>query len=210
MESPTDSVQRLRVRVFVDFWNFSISLRNVDDSFRTRWEPIGYALAREAAKVVDLKAKFSFEGVHVYGSYDPNGNNDHAFKSWFTNVLDKMPGVHANLRPRQKIRSAPKCPSCKFAVEKCSSCGEDMRGTQEKGVDTAIVTDMIKLAWVDAYDVAVIVSADKDFVPVAEFLQTRGLKVIHAAFPPKGSQLSQKCWASFNVTSIMDEFRKHT
>ncbi|WP_419166625.1 NYN domain-containing protein [Candidatus Palauibacter sp.] len=46
---------------------------------------------------------------------------------------------------------------------------------------------MIRLAWVDNYDVAVLVSSDRDFVPVAEFLETRGIKVIHGAFPPKGA-----------------------
>ena len=34
--------------------------------------------------------------------------------------------------------------------------------------------------------VAVLVSSDRDFVPVAEFLETRGIKVIRGAFPPKG------------------------
>ena len=197
----------MRVRVFVDFWNFSLSLRGVDDTFRTVWEPIGPAFAREAAKIVDPADKATFEGLHVYGSYDPLAN-DGPFKNWFQNVLDKMPGVDAHLRQRQKLKSHPKCPSCKDKVETCPSCSSDMRGTQEKGVDTAIVTDMIKLAWVDAYDVAVIVSSDRDFVPVAEFLQTRGIKVIHAAFPPKGNELSQKCWGSFDVRNIMHEFKK--
>lgn len=45
-----------------------------------------------------------------------------------------------------------------------------MRGMQEKGIDTAIVTDMIKPALMDAYDAAVVVSADQDFVPVAKFI----------------------------------------
>ena len=207
MNSTKDNSSALRVRVFVDFWNFSLSLRSIDNSFRTVWEPIGPLFAREAAKITDPTKEYSFEGIHVYGSYDPNGN-DAAFKNWFVNVLDKMPGVHADMCQRQRVKSSPKCPACKTNVPNCPSCQADMRGTQEKGVDTAIVTDMIKLAWVNAYDVAVLVSADKDFVPVAEFLQTRGIKVIHAAFPPKGSQLSQKCWASFNVTNFMEEFRK--
>ena len=30
------------------------------------------------------------------------------------------------------------------------------------------------MTWVDNYDAAVLVSSDKDFVPVAEFLETRG------------------------------------
>ena len=49
-----------------------------------------------------------------------------------------------------------------------------MRGTEEKGVDVRMATDMISLAWVDYYDIAVLVSSDRDFVPVAEFLETRG------------------------------------
>lgn len=83
-----------------------------------------------------------------------------------------------------------------------------MCGTQEKGIDTAIVTDMIKLAWADAYDVAVLVSSDKDFVPVAEFLQSQGIKIIHASFPPWGNELSQKCWGNFEVPKIMSAFQK--
>ena len=83
-----------------------------------------------------------------------------------------------------------------------------MRGTEEKGVDTRIIADMISLAWANAYDIAVLVSADRDFVPVAEFLQTKGFKVIHGAFPPKGNFLSQKCWASMDVRKLMPAFKR--
>ena len=197
----------LRIRVFVDFWNFSLSLRRADETFMVDWRPIGHVFTREAGKVIDPTSRASFEGLHVYGSYNPYGN-DHKFRNWFSNVLDKMPGVHATLRQRQKVKSPPKCPACQAEVPVCVSCGADMRGTQEKGIDTAIATDMIKLAWADAYDAAVTVSADKDFVPVAEFLQVGGIKVIHGAFPPRGSELSQKCWGSFPITPLMPEFAK--
>ena len=56
--------------------------------------------------------------------------------------------------------------------------------TEEKGVDVAIATDMIKLAWEDVYDWAVLVSSDRDFVPAVEFLNAKGRKVLHAGFPP--------------------------
>ncbi len=36
-----------------------------------------------------------------------------------------------------------------------------MRGTQEKGIDVLLATDMIKLAWVDSCDVAVLASISK-------------------------------------------------
>jgi len=129
-------------------------------------------------------------------------------RNWATNTLDKMPGVHVTLLERQKKQSYPKCPKCQLEVKVCSSCGADMRGTEEKGVDTRIVADMISLAWANAYDACVLVSADRDFVPVADFLQTKGIKVIHGAFPPKGKHLSQKCCGSINVTKLMPQFQR--
>ena len=83
-----------------------------------------------------------------------------------------------------------------------------MRGTEEKGLDVRMATDMISLAWVDNYDIAVLVSSDRDFIPVAAFLETRGIKVIHGAFPPQGSELTGRCWGSINLPRLRDEFRR--
>ena len=73
--------------------------------------------------------------------------------------------------PRQRKRSPPLCPVFREAVAECPACGTDMRGTEEKGVDVRMTTDMISLAWIDNYDIAVLVSSGRDFVPVAEFLK---------------------------------------
>jgi len=81
-----------------------------------------------------------------------------------------------------------------------------LAGTVEKGVDTAIATDMIRLAWEDAYEVAVLVSSDADLVPAVEFLDLKGRKVIQAGFPPKGVSLATACWASFDLFPQRAEF----
>lgn len=172
----------------------------------TDWSVIGPLFATEAGKIVGNTS--GFEAMHVYGSTDPAKSQDVKLRNWFTNWLDKQPGVHVTLLDRQKKKAYPKCPHCQAEVTHCASCGGDMRGTEEKGVDTRMVADMISLAWADAYDVAVLVSADRDFVPVAEFLQTKGIKVIHGAFPPNGSILSQKCWASLDLTNLMPRFAR--
>jgi uncharacterized LabA/DUF88 family protein len=198
---------RLRVRVFIDFWNFSLSLRRQDNQFKVDWLPIGPLLSAEAGQLVDPTNPATFEAMHVYGSFDPAKPQDSKLRHWFTNVLDKMPGTHVVLLPRQKKVGYPKCPQCQVEATHCQGCGGDLRGTEEKGVDTRIVADMISLAWADAYDVAVLVSADRDFVPVAEFLQTKGIKVVHGSFPPNGSQLSQKCWANLNLIKLMDRLK---
>lgn len=200
--------QRTRVRVYVDFWNFSLEMKSQDAAYRPDWTKIGPLFASEAAKLIDPTALSTFEGMHVYGSFDPAKPQDAKLRNWFTNTLDKFPGVHATLLERQKKRSYPKCPACQNEAVNCSNCGGDMRGTEEKGVDTRIVADMISLAWANAYDAAVLVSADRDFVPVADFLQTKGIKVIHGAFPPKGNQLSQRCWGSINITKLMPAFQR--
>lgn len=82
-----------------------------------------------------------------------------------------------------------------------------MRGTEEKGVDTRIVTDMISLAWVGNYDIAVLVSSDRDFIPVVEFLQTRGIKVVHGAFPPQAHALTGRCWGNVVIPDLREQFR---
>ena len=198
----------MRVRVFVDFWNFNLSLRRESPGFMTDWTPIGPVLAREAAKKVDPAAAHTFEAMHVYGSFDPAKETDKKLRNWFTNTLDRMPGTHVVLVERQKKKGYPRCPACQTEAQTCAACGSEMRGTEEKGVDTRIVTDMISLAWANAFDVAMLVSADRDFVPVAEFLQTRGIKVVLGWFPPRGNLLSQKCWGNVPLTNLMPSFAR--
>lgn len=206
MASTTPALAPLRVRIFVDFWNFSLSLRREDDAFMVDWKPVAGVMVSEAAQL--LGAPVMYEAMHVYGSYDPAKAADAKFRNWFTTWLDKLPGVHTVMLERQKKRNHAKCPHCYGEVAQCPHCAGDLRGTEEKGVDTRIATDMISLAWSNGYDVAIIVSSDRDFVPVADFLQSKGIKTIHAAFPPTGSQLSQRCWGNFSVINQMPKFRK--
>jgi uncharacterized LabA/DUF88 family protein len=202
------TIKPLRVRIFIDFWNFSLSLRRADESFMIDWTKVADALTAAAGKLLDKSIPLTFEAMHIYGSFDPAKSNDAKFKDWFTTWLDRQRGTHTVLLERQKKRNYIICPTCQAEAKQCKECSSDLRGTEEKGVDTRIVTDMISLAWSGGYDVAVLVSSDRDFVPVADFLQSKGIKVIHAAFPPSGSQLSQRCWANFNVGAIAKSFSR--
>jgi len=207
-EMGTGATKRLRIRIFIDFWNFTLSIRDHDESFRVDWQKLGPVLTKSAGNLVEPGSSAHYEGLHVYGSYDSSKPKDANFRRWFTNTLDRMAGVNVVLLERQRKRNPPKCPHCQIETPTCHSCGKDMRGTEEKGVDTRIATDLISLAWSDSYDVAVLVSSDRDFVPVAEFLQSKGIKVLHGAFPPKASQLSQKCWGNISVPSLMTLFQR--
>ena len=193
--------------MFVDFWNFQISFNNENSGFNIDWRKLGSVLANEALMIVDASGSLSYQGMNVYGSYGES-SKDKGMRRWAENILDRFPGLQVTMLERQRKRSGPGCPSCHVEVSSCPKCGSDMRGTEEKGVDTRIATDMIKLAWADNYDVAVLVSSDRDFVPVVEFLATRGIKTIHGAFPPLGIGLSQACWGNIPIPQIMGKFRR--
>lgn len=66
-------------------------------------------------------------------------------------------------------------------------------GFVEKGVDIQIAVDMLKLAYNDAYDVAVLVSGDGDFADVVKVIQDQGKQVENTTFSSLASQrLSQQ------------------
>ncbi len=69
----------------------------------------------------------------------------------------------------------------------------------EKGVLTSIVTDLLSLAWEGAWNVTILASSDRDFIPAVRLLHTKGFKVINAHFPPKGMDLARSCWASIDL-----------
>ena len=199
--------QFYRVSVFVDFWNYSLSMRETEEEFRTDWAKLGPALSRAATEIINSAASCEYQGLHFHGSYDPAREGDKKLHRWATTVVDTFPGVDVSIVPRQKKRSPPRCPVCHASVSTCPVCAADMRGTEEKGVDVRMATAMISLAWAENYDIAVLVSSDRDFAPVAEFLKTKGIKVIHGAFPPKGAYLTQKCWGSIDVAKLREDFR---
>lgn len=52
----------------------------------------------------------------------------------------------------------------------------------EKGVDVRMTLDLLRLAYADAYDVAVLISGDGDFAEVIEAIQDMGKQVENATF----------------------------
>jgi uncharacterized LabA/DUF88 family protein len=194
------SARLQRVRVFIDFWNFQLSANDaVGGKFPPDWQRLPRWLATDAAASITgvPVSGLQYEGASVYLSVAP-GAADARLRDWATKFLDRVSGVTVVLKERVK-KLPPACQNCHERVETCCHCGAALSLTEEKGVDVAIATDMIKLAWEDAYDWAVLVSSDRDFIPAVEFLNAKGCKVLHAGFPPRGSQLAAKCWGSLDL-----------
>jgi uncharacterized LabA/DUF88 family protein len=162
-------------------------------------------LAEKAAKVAKCD-KFSHDGTLLYASYNPKKPEDRKFKGWISD-LGLTAGLNVVLTERQP-KGSPRCPACHVPIVKCPHCSEETVGSVEKGVDTLMVTDMIRLAWEQAYEIAVIATADRDLVPAVEFISAKGRRVINAAVTPFGRYLSKKCWASFDVYEMLSEITR--
>jgi hypothetical protein len=211
IKGETPTVPDVRVRIFVDFWNFQLEMRNrLGPDFQLNWQQLGPWLAKKAGQLLVESERIGiirYDGLHVYLSYNPNTQSDAKFRNWAHTVLDRFPGVEVIARER-KTKHPPKCPSCHAEITKCPARGATTIGTVEKGIDTAIVTDIIRLAWEDSYDLAVLISSDRDFIPAVEYLNAKGRKVIHAGFPPKGFELAKKCWASMDLGGSLCEIER--
>ena len=57
-------------------------------------------------------------------------------------------------------------------------------------MDVSIAVDMVRMAYEDKYDVAYLLSADGDFVPVVEAVRLRR-KIVFAASPVVGYELKK-------------------
>ncbi|MFH1585988.1 MAG: NYN domain-containing protein [archaeon] len=77
---------------------------------------------------------------------------------------------------------------------------------QIKGDDVYLATDLIKGAYEDLYDVAIIVSGDEDFIPAIKLAQKNKKKVINAFFPKSSSYLLRECCdGSINLKKVLSE-----
>lgn len=200
--------------VFVDYWNFQLRLNTLEAKirgepnarFKVDWRALGPILARKACDTIQAE-NHAFEGVGVYTSYDPATDEGKKFRHWATTWLAKQPGVTVECRER-KPKTLPRCPACYATIETCPACQRAIKGTVEKGVDTLIATDMIRLAWEQAYDLAVLATSDADLIPAVDFLRLKARKVVQAGFPPAGSALATACYASFDVAAFREELRR--
>jgi uncharacterized LabA/DUF88 family protein len=80
-------------------------------------------------------------------------------------------------------------------------------GYIEKGVDVLLATDMVSLAFRNAYDTAILVSGDSDYVPVVEEIQELGKRVENASFKRTSSyELRKVCDAFLLLDNVAHKF----
>jgi len=185
-----------RVRIFIDFWNFQLGMNEYDSKYRLDWEKLSKVLVTEA---VWPEKEGKYEGACVYASINPKSKKDTGLKLFLSNTVNKMPGYEIKIFERKSAKK-PVCNNCQAEIKNCPSCKSILERMVEKGVDTAIVTDMLQHAWVDTYDIGVLLSGDADFIPAVKFLNIQGKKIVHASFTNLGQNLANQCWKQINLS----------
>lgn len=208
----------MRIAVFIDYWNLQLTLNQnmakvrglADYRAKINWRNVGQIFTTAACEKLGVNpATVSYEGVYIYTSFNPATDEGKKFKNWATTWLDRQPGVNVQIRERRP-KALPRCPACHREITHCphTGCGKRIVATVEKGVDTLLVTDLIRLAISNSYDAAVIASSDADMVPAVDFAHTLGKKIIQAGFPPSGVDLATQCWASFDVMTLQGQIER--
>lgn len=192
-------------RIFIDYWNFQLNVINLyGKDFRLDWSKLASLIISKTEEL--LGTSLEYEGMKVYISFDNNKGSDVHLKDWAKNVLDRFPGIDVIMLER-KPRNPFRCPECHQFITTCPHCGENMKATVEKGVDTAIVTDLISLAWEESWEYAILISSDKDFIPAVDMLNRKGFHVINAHFPPTGMELETHCWGSIDLSGCLKSIK---
>lgn len=192
-----------RIRIFIDFWNFQLSWNDhLTSQKQCDWPRLPahlLDLTRQALASAGITEALSLEETRVYASYNPDTAADAKLRDWLSNFLDRQPSFRVFSFQRKDKPAGFYCRECQTQFATCPSCHQPLIRSREKGVDTAIVTDLLSLAWENAYDLAILVTSDADMIPCVERVQEKGFKVVNAAWPRRGLDLAKVCWASLDL-----------
>ncbi len=199
-----------RVRIFCDFWNFQLNWNERTGKAQCDWTRMPQILVEKAASVLPdvTPADIEFSEMRVYASTNPASEKDKGLSNWLDSFLNRQPGVRVFVAKRSTKQRPAKCSECQHEVPNCPECGAPYTRAIEKGVDTAMVTDLLSLAWEGAYEVAILMTSDADYVPAVTRLQEKGLKVINATWRDHGFNLAKSCWASFELDGLVTKLRR--
>lgn len=208
----------MRIAVFIDYWNFQLGLNRslakkqkvMEVRAKIDWQRVGPELVARACKTLSIEpSTATYEGSYIYTSFNPTTEEGRKFKGWAVSWLDRQPGINVEIRERRP-KALPTCPTCHRDIAVCphAGCKQPIKATIEKGIDTLLVTDLIRLAYSNTYDVAVLATSDADMVPAVKFIQTQNKKVVQAGFPPSGIDLATECWGSFDMMEIEKQVQR--
>jgi hypothetical protein len=179
----------MKVSIFFDGGNFYRSLLRFDESIRVDYDRLALWITHAVGG-----STATFGGAYYYVGVTPDAP---PLVEAFLKGLELRPGYFVKREPRVR-RSG-----------RCFACGADYEYTTEKRVDTRLVADLIHFAAHGAYDTAVLVSGDDDFVPAVEAVNALGKQVWVATWSAEelSKDLRVRCFGHIHLSEGLGAFR---
>src|SRR5262245_36694055 len=179
----------MKILIFIDGQNFYRSLLRYDETLVVDYDRLASWIIQAVGGPLG-----TFGGAHYYVGVSPGAP---APVESFLKGLEGRRGYFVR-RERRVRRSG-----------RCSVCGGDYEYTTEKRVDTRLVADLIHFAANGAYDAAVLVSGDDDFVPAVEAVNALGKQVWVAPWSAEALSkgLGGRCYGHLPLTEGVTAFR---
>jgi len=130
---------------------------------------------------------------------------------YYTAPLDKKKDEETYKKQQQFFEKLKKVPH--FVLVLCRMQKDKKDGVTKYSVkedDIHIAVDMVKFAYSDAYDTAILVSSDGDFVPAIEAVKEKGKIIENIGFETKFSwHLKQKSdkYKQISINKILEFFK---
>src|SRR6266480_2954144 len=179
----------MKVSIFFDGQNFYRSLQRFDEALRVDYDRLAAWITHAVGG-----ASATFGGAYYYVGLSADAP---PLVEGFLKGLELRPGYFVKREPR--VRRAGRCPAC----------GGDYEYTTEKRVDTRLVADIIQYAAIGAFDAAVLVSGDDDFVPAVEAVNALGKQVWVATWSAEelSTDLRVRCFGYIHLSEGIAVFR---
>ncbi len=179
----------MNVKIFFDGQNFYRSLLRYDESLRVDYDRLALWITQAAGGPTA-----AFCGAYYYVGISADAP---PLVEGFLRGLELRPGYFVRREPRVRRTGG------------CSACGREYEYTTEKRVDTRLVAELIQYAANGAFDAAVLVSGDDDFVPAVEAVNALGKRVWVATWSAEelSSDLRVRCFGQIHLSEGIPAFK---
>lgn len=179
----------MKICIFFDGQNFYRSLQRFDESLRVDYDRLATWITQAVGGPGAM-----FGGAYYYVGVSADAP---VIVQGFLKGLELRPGYF--VKRDRRVRRSVRCPAC----------GAENEYTTEKRVDTRLVADLIHYAANGAYDAAVLVSGDDDFVPAVEAVNAIGKQVWVATWSADdlSTDLRVRCFGHIHLSDGVSTFR---
>jgi hypothetical protein len=204
MSEAAQGLETARVFVFIDLSELLTELGGMPAAeMALDWEgfPAWLAVDGASAALLTPAERLRYTGAIIYTVGEP------ADRIGAAEVIAQLAhDPQVGVRTVRRAAATPgDCLACDLArTPGCHHCRNTTSPLSRLGgaVGDAIAADIFRLVREDALDVAVLLVAEPALRTLIRFVEGRGKRVVHAAFPPRGRELSDASSGVVDLTAL--------